>query len=45
MGGISLNKELFDKIIPFKIYDCLPWEKEKTIMLSRRSRSYYGKCN
>jgi hypothetical protein len=30
----KVGKELFDKIIPFKIYDCLPWEKEKTIMLS-----------
>jgi len=25
----NINGELFDKIIPFKIYDCLPWEIEK----------------
>ncbi|OPJ58643.1 hypothetical protein [Clostridium chromiireducens] len=33
---IPLSKvkgELFNKIIPFKIYDCLPWEIEKAIML------------
>ena len=29
----KVNGELFDKIIPFKIYDCLPWNTEKTIML------------
>lgn len=29
----KVNGELFDKIIPFKIYDCLPWQIEKTIML------------
>ena len=30
----NINGELFDKIIPFKIYDCLPWETEKTAMLN-----------
>jgi len=30
----NINGELFDKIIPFKIYDCLPWEIEKIVMLN-----------
>lgn len=30
----KVNGELFDKIIPFKIYDCLPWQIEKSIMLN-----------
>lgn len=30
----KINGELFDKIIAFKIYDCLPWESEKTVMLN-----------
>ncbi|WP_459481517.1 P-loop NTPase family protein [Clostridium saccharoperbutylacetonicum] len=30
----KISGELFDKIIPFKIYDCLPWEIEKTVMLN-----------
>ena len=30
----KIKGELFNKIIPYKIYDCLPWEREKTAMLN-----------
>ena len=31
----SFESELFDKLLKFKIYDFLPWETEKPVMLSK----------
>ncbi len=31
----QLKGELFDKVIPYKIYDCLEWDVEKEIMLDK----------